>query len=137
METKKPDEKASITRDRMCAFYLTEHDWQKLRRFAVIGGFKSSSHLITAIVEPVIQGDLSILSFTRSAKRLQNFMESHGTEFRVDTSSLKELFLFPAPPPPIPDEPISVEQLREDFERVLAILEKEQRPNRKPKKQHA
>jgi len=136
MDTKKPDDNAPTKRTRMAAFYLTEHDWQKLRRFAVIGGFKSSSHFITAIIEPLIQGDLSILSFTRSAKRLQKFMESHGTEFRVDTSSLKELFLFPPPPPAIPDEPISVDQLRKDFEQVLEVLEREQRPNTKPRKPH-
>lgn len=123
------------TRSRMSTFYITEHDHQKLRRLAVVGGFKSSSHLVTAILEPILQGDLSILAFTRSAKRLQKFMEAHGTEFSVNTSSLKELFLFPPPPPAIPDEPISVDQLRRDFEQVLEVLQNEQRPNAKKPKQ--
>lgn len=119
----------------MATFYVTEHDHHKLKRYAAIGGFKSTSHMLTAIVEPLLQGELSIMAFIRSAKRLQKFMESNGAEFCIDTSSLKELFLFPAPPPPIPEEPISVDQLREDFERVLEVLEREQRPKTKPKKQ--
>jgi len=123
------------TRSRMSTFYITEHDHQKLRRLAVVGGFKSSSHLVTAILEPILQGDLSILAFTRSAKRLQTYMESHGTEFSINTSSLKELFLFPPAPPAIPDEPISVSQLRKDFEQVLEMIASEQRPNAKKPKQ--
>jgi hypothetical protein len=107
MDSKKPEAQPVPKRTRMATFYITDHDHQKLRRFAVNGGFKSSSHMLTAIIEPLLRGDLSILSFTRSAKRLQKFMESHGAEFSVDTSSLKELFLFPPAPPPIPDETIS------------------------------
>jgi hypothetical protein len=117
----------------MTTFYLTEDYYRKLKRFAAIGGFKSGSHMITAIIEPLLQGDLSILAFTRSARRLQKFMERNGAIFRVDTSSLKELFVFPPPPPPIPDEPISLDQLRKDFERVLKILEREQGTKAQPK----
>jgi hypothetical protein len=136
MQPKSADPPEPRTRSRMTTFYLTEDDYRLLKRYAASGGFKSASHMITAIMEPLLQGQLSILSFTRSAKRLQMFMESHGQQFRADTSSLKELFLFPPPPPPIPDEPISVAQLRQDFERVLEILEHEQRPNPKPKTTH-
>jgi hypothetical protein len=137
MSTRKPESEERPIRTRMATFYITEHDHQKLKRYAFDGGFRSPSHLITAIIEPLIQGDLSILSFTRSAKRLQSFMKRNGARFAVDASSLKELFLFAPPPPAIPDEPISVEQLRKDFEQVLEVLEREQRPNRKPNKQPA
>lgn len=136
MSAKKTEPQPPPTRTRMATFYVTEHDHHKLRRYAADGGFKSTSHLITAIIEPLLQGDFSIMSFIRSAKRLQKFMESNGAHFAVDSSSFRELPFFAPPPPPIPDEPISVDQLRKDFERVLAVLEREQRPTTKPHTKH-
>jgi hypothetical protein len=132
MSAKNPEPTQPIQRTRMATFYITEHDYRKLKRYAADGGFKGVSHMITAIVEPLLQGDFSIMSFVRSAKRLQKFMESNGAQFVVDSSSLRELPFFAPPPPPIPEEPISVDQLRKDFERVLAVLEREQRATNKP-----
>lgn len=136
MSAKNSDPAEPILRTRMATFYITEHDYRKLKRYAADGGFKGVSHMITAIVEPLLQGELSIMSFIRSAKRLQKFMESNGAQFGVDSSSLRELPFFSPPPPPIPEEPISVDQLRKDFERVLAVLEREQRPTTKPHTKH-
>jgi hypothetical protein len=132
MSAKNPQSSEPIQRTRMATFYITEHDYRKLKRYAADGGFKGVSHMITAIVEPLLQGDFSIMSFVRSAKRIQKFMEANGAQFVVDSSSLRELPFFSPPPPPIPEEPISVEQLRKDFERVLAVLEREQRATTKP-----
>jgi len=137
MATKLAQPQVPVTRTRMATFYLTEEHYRSLKTLAAAGGFKSTSHLVTAIIEPLLQGDLSIMSFIRSATRLQKFMKSNGAQFSLDRSSIRELPLFGSPPPPIPDETISVQQLRKDLEQVLKVLEREERANTKHQKQPA
>lgn len=137
MATKTGEPQVPVTRTRMATFYLTPEGHRALKTYAGAGGFKSTSHLVTAIIEPLLMGELSIMSFVRSATRLQKFMKSNGAQFGLDRTSFKELPLFGSPPPPIPDETISVQQLRKDLEQVLKVLEREERANTKHHKQHA
>jgi len=124
---------APVSRDKMVIFYLTEQDASQLREIAHRGRFRSTSHLLTAIVEPVLLGGFSLAAFIRSAKRVQGVLQARGVKFTADWSDLVELFQ-PQVPPAIPEEPISIDQLREDFERVLEAIADEQ--NKQQPNQH-
>lgn len=117
--------KAPVTRDKLVAFYLTSYDASQLREIAHRGRFRSTSHLLTAIVEPLCLGGLSLAAFVRSAKRVQRVLEANGVKFTAEWSDLVELF-HPAVPPAIPEEPISIEQLRTDLEKVVVTIAGEQ-----------
>jgi hypothetical protein len=123
---RRPGKRQIVTRTKLVAFYLADHDASYLRDVAHRGGFKSTSHLLTAIVEPLLQGGLSMLAFVRSGARMQKFMEGHGVELTADWSSLVELFKSQVPPA-IPEEPISIDQLRRDLEKVVEVIVNEQR----------
>jgi hypothetical protein len=124
--TKKGKSKAVVTRDKFVGFYLSDQDAFYLRDVAHRSGFKSTSHMLTALVEPLLLGGLSLMSFVRSARRIQQFAESRGVEFTADSSSLADLFK-PEVPPAIPEEEISIDQLRRDLEQVVTMIEDGQR----------
>lgn len=115
-----------VKRTKLTAFYLAEDDYELLRRMARAGGFKSMSHMMTALVEPILRGGFSLVSFIRSANRLQKFMERHGVKFTVSWSSLVEFTLFPSPPPAIPEEPLDLDQVTDDLANVVAALAEDQ-----------
>jgi 3-methyladenine DNA glycosylase AlkC len=87
------------------------------------GKLKGMSTLLTALVEPILQGGLSVESAVRSVRRLQRRLEDKGTKLNVDWSSLLETArdLF-APPPMIPDDLDNqdLSQLEQDLEALLA-----------------
>jgi len=131
----KPESEEKVTRDKLVGFYLSAHDAAFLRKAAHDGGFKSTSHLLSAIIEPIIHRQLSIHGFVSSALRICKFMESTGNvKFAVDSSSLKGLFGFTPPPPAIPEEPISIEKLRSDLATLVDLLEEEQSEVKPPRK---
>jgi len=112
-------------RDKLTAFYLTPSDFEKLRKCADIGGFKGTSTLLTAIIEPIIQGGFSIASAARALNRVQKYSEANGLKFDVSWRAVvegaRDLF---APPPPIPDDVEDLSQLKADLRALLAELEK-------------
>lgn len=117
-------------RDKLVSFYLTQVDAQKLRKFANNGGFKGTSTLLTALVEPIIHGGFSIQSGCRSINRIQKFMKDNGAPMgvngRILMEAIRDMF---APPPPIPDDVEDISQLKADLRALLAELEK---PTQKP-----
>jgi len=113
-------------REKLVPVYLTRATAEKLRRYAELGKFKGTSTLLTAILEPIIDGGLSVQSAARSLNRVQNFMMKNGAPF---TASLKNIMdagrdLF-APPPAIPDDVEDISQLKADLRALLAELEKQ------------
>jgi hypothetical protein len=115
-------------RTRLVAFYLTEDDAQFFRNVQKEGGFKSTSHVFTALLEPIAQGRLSLQSFVRSCRRFQRFAESNGLKFTAFFGDLAQVaFRFGTPPPPpIPDDETDLPQLRADLMGMLDQLEAQQ-----------
>lgn len=112
-------------RTKLVAFYLTETEFQQLKRWADRGGFKSTSSMLTALVEPVIQGGLSLVSAAKAISRVQRFMEANGEKFSASMSQVKQgmLNIFTAPPPIIGDDMLDNSQLQADLRALLAELE--------------
>ncbi len=112
-------------RDKLVSFYLTKVDAERLKRFADKGGFKGTSTLLTALIEPIIHGGLSVQSGCRSINRVQKFMKDNGSPMTVNGRILMEAIrdMF-APPPPIPDDVEDLSQLKADLRALLAELEK-------------
>ena len=122
------------TRDHLTGFYLTKDHAKMLRRFATEGGFRSVSHLLTSLMEPVIVGGFSLASMHRSLLRVQKHMIANGVQFSADWSSLIDLLSGASPPPPIADDEISPERVLEDLERLRKYFEAEaRRANKKTK----
>jgi hypothetical protein len=117
-------------REKLVPCYLTRSTAEKLRKFAEFGGFKGTSTLLTAIVEPIIDGGLSVQAAARSLNRVQKFMEKNGSPFGVSWKILKEAGrdLF-APPPPIPDDVEDLSKLKADLRALLAELENQTTTN--------
>lgn len=117
-------------RDKLVAFYLTKVDFATLAKAASAGGFKGTSTLLTALVEPILHGGLSVEAAARSVNRIQKHMESNGAKFSVSIASLiksgKDLF---APPPPIPDDVEDLSKLKADLRALLAELENQTTTN--------
>ena len=114
-------------RTRLVQFYLTEADASTLFKAATAGGFKGASTLLTALVEPILQGGLCVASAARSVTRVQRRMEkSSGARFeaspRVWLAAARDLF---APPPPIEEQPEDLIQLRQDLRACLSEVESE------------
>jgi len=114
-------------RTRLVQFYLTEPDYATLCKAATAGAFKGVSTLLTALVEPILQGGLSVSSAGRSVVRVQRRMEkSSGARFeaspRVWLAAARDLF---APPPPISEQPEDLIQLCQDLRACLAEVESE------------
>jgi len=131
---KKPQGRPQVEgekRSKLVAFYLTETDYASLKRIAEIGGFKSTSSLLTALTEPVIQGRLSFVSGVKALSRVQRFMESSGAKFDATWTEAGEqmLQLFTPPPPTIPDDVLNISQLKQDLRDLLEELEN---PNQTP-----
>ena len=119
-------------RTKLVAFYLTPNDHHTLKNIAEKGGFKSTSSLLTALIEPVIQGRLALRSALSAITRVQRFMESNGAKFGVKAADVKEgiLNLIWSPPPPvIPDAVEDISQLKKDLRALLAELENQTEPN--------
>lgn len=112
-------------RDKLVAFYLTQVDYATVAKAASLGGFKGASTLLTALVEPIVHGGLSVEAAARSVNRIQRQMELKGVKFTVSLASLlksgRDMF---APPPPIPDDVEDISQLKADLRALLAELEK-------------
>lgn len=118
-------------RAKLVAFYLTETDYATLKHLAEKGGFRSTSSLITSLVEPVIQAKLSLRSSVQALSRVQRFMESNGAKFGATLADYREgmLQLFAPPPPTIPDEVLDISQLKADLRALLAELENQTKNN--------
>lgn len=112
-------------RTKLVAFYLTETDFASVKDYAERGGFKSTSRLIAALVEPVVQGGFSIRSAATAVNRIQAFMAANGATFKISLSEVGQavLQLFTPPPPTIPDDVEDLSQLKADLRALLAELE--------------
>jgi len=113
-------------RTKLVAFYLTETDYNALKGLAEKGKFKSTSSLLTALTEPVIQGKLSLRSSVTALSRVQRYMEANGAKFTASLADVRDgmLQLFTPPPPTIPDEVLNISQLKQDLRDLLDELEK-------------
>lgn len=111
-------------RDKLVSFYLTKVDSEKLKKFADLGGFKGTSTLITALMEPIIHEGLSVQGAARAVNRVQKYMERNGVKFTVTFRELlktgRDLF---GPPSPIPEDIEDISQLKADLRALLAELE--------------
>jgi 4-hydroxyphenylpyruvate dioxygenase-like putative hemolysin len=119
-------------RTKLVAFYLTHTDHDALRELAHKGRFKSTSSLLTALIEPVIQGRLSLLAAVKALSRVQRFMEANGAVFKASMGDVRDgmLQLFSPPPPTIADEMLDLSQLKQDLRDLLDELENpENQPN--------
>jgi hypothetical protein len=122
-------------RSKLVAFYLTLNDHHTLKDLAAKGGFKSTSSLLTALVEPVIQGNLALRSAVSAITRVQRFMESNGAKFGASLSDVKDgvlQLIWSAPPPVIPDDVEDISQLKADLRALLAELEKQGNQTKQP-----
>lgn len=118
---------AGDKRSKLVAFYLTPDDASKLKNRAEKGGFKSMSSLVTALMEPIIQGGFSLRSGVSALSRVQKFMESNGDTMSLTMSGLKEeLLALWQPPPPIVPEEYNISQLKQDLQELLIELEETQ-----------
>lgn len=117
-------------RDKLVQFYLTQKDASRLALCVEAGKFKGVSTFLTALVEPILQGGLSIQSAARSVNRLQKHMERNGAgigvNWKIIRDATRDLF---APPPPLPDDVEDLSQLKADLRALLAELEKQTEPN--------
>lgn len=123
-------------RTRLVQFYLTEKDASTLQRCVDEGKFKGMSTFLTALVEPILQGGLSVQAAARSVNRIQKHMEANGAPFGLNAKILKEAMrdMF-APPPPIPDDVEDLSKLKSDLRALLAELERQTEPKtNKPEK---
>jgi 4-hydroxyphenylpyruvate dioxygenase-like putative hemolysin len=121
-------------RTKLVAFYLTETDFAALKDLAEKGGFKSTSSLLTALNEPVIQERLTLVSSVKALSRVQRFMESNGAKFDASWSDVRDgmLKLFTPPPPALPDELLNISQLKQDLLGLLDELEKQETKPKTP-----
>jgi hypothetical protein len=117
-------------RTKLVAFYLTETDYNKLKRLAETGGFKSTSSLLTALNEPVVQGGLSMVSSVRALSTVQRFMESNGANFDAKWADIGQdmLKLFSPPPPALDPALLDISQLKQDLRDLLDELENPTQP---------
>jgi hypothetical protein len=119
-------------RDRLTQFYLTQVDYDRLQKFASEGGFRGISTLLTALIEPVVQGGLSIAAAARAINRLQKYMQANGAEFHTSPAHIlhtaRDLF---APPPPISEDIEDLSRLKQDLRNLLDELEKQTQPKTK------
>lgn len=124
-------------RTRLVGFYLTPTDYIALDDMRTKGGFKSVSSVVTAIVEPLIQDRLSVMSAVRSITRIQRFMTERGGRFDASLKDVRDgmLNLFTPPPPIIPDDDDPekaaeyLSQLKADLRALLAELENPTQPD--------
>jgi hypothetical protein len=88
-------------RTKQNSFFLTEEDSSVFQQFAKNIGFKrGSSQLVTGIVERLIIGGFSPITFLKIGWQLQNFAEKNGHEYQCD------LALGIRPLPPLPDDEV-------------------------------
>lgn len=126
---KKPTGRPPVEGDKrtnLVAFYLTVNDHRLLKMAADKGGFKSTSSLVTALVEPIIRGGFSLRASVRAIGQIQRFMEANGVKFKASMADVKEGLLnlvFSTPPPIISDEIEDLSQLISDLRRVADELE--------------
>jgi hypothetical protein len=120
-------------RDRLVQFYLTQNDAALLEKMVEKGKFRGISTFLTALVEPILQGGLSVESAARSVVRIQQFMVKNGAEFEVNWKHIFQTTrdLFAPPPRIIPDEPEDLSQLKQDLRDLLEQLENQTKTKQK------
>lgn len=111
-------------RTKQNSFFLTPEDSIKLQDYARHIGFKrGSSQLVQAIMERLLMGGFSPITFTKIGFQLQNYAEENG--FKNWQYDLFEAF---RPLPALPDDTLSTRQWKKQmkqFKVELLRLEKE------------
>jgi hypothetical protein len=112
-------------RSKLVAFYLTETDHRKLKKLAEEGGFRSTSNLLTAVNEPIIQGGFALATGVKTLSTVQRFMEANGVKFEASWADVRDgmLKLFTPPPPTLDPQLLDISQLKQDLRDLLDELE--------------
>jgi len=106
-KTKEP-EKPKIRNTQLSA-YVTEQDAEIIKQFAQNVGFKSTSQMLTAIVERLIIGGFSPMVFAKIGLQIVDYAEANGYKYKG------KMFFGIRPLPALPDNGISNQQLKEKF----------------------
>jgi hypothetical protein len=102
-------------RDSQLSCYVTEDDAQIVKDFAKKIGFRSTSHLMTAIVERLVIGGFSPMVFLKVGMQIQDFAKANGAPYRGKT------YWGVRPLPALPDQHISAKQ----FDKEIAEIRRE------------
>lgn len=100
------------TRTRHVAFYLTPFDGDELKRFAADLEFKSVSQMVSAIVERLIIGGFSPLCWLKVGLQFS----ARARKFKTNTDA--GFYFGVRPLPPLPDEPISLNEWKPVIEEI-------------------
>lgn len=106
MKKSKLPEKPKI-RDTQLSAYVTEQDAAIIRQFAQNVGFKSTSQMLTAIVERLIIGGFAPMVFAKIGLQIVDYAEANGYKYKG-----KRYFGI-RPLPALPDNGMSDQQLKE------------------------
>lgn len=107
--------------------YMTEEDSETLNRISRDLKFKSRSTFVVSIMERLIMGGFSTLSFLKVGTQIRRRAEEHGTaQMEFNFEAIKEA-MRPFPALPVVDDPTPKEtrkilnELREEMKHEIAI----------------
>jgi hypothetical protein len=103
-------------RSKMNGFYLTEEDSVALAQFAKRAGFRSTSQLVTALIERLLIGGFSISVFVKLAFQLRAYVDKNGTGEETG------LYFGIRPLPALPDERISPAQWKKELPSITEAV---------------
>jgi hypothetical protein len=92
-------------RDAQLAFYVTKQDAQAIKDFARKAGFRSTSQLMTAIMERLVIGGFSPMVFVKTGFQIQKFAEKNGAKSSGNYWGIRPL-------PALDDEEPTPEQMQ-------------------------
>ena len=115
-------EKTHDPRNKHLAFFMTDDDAIRLRDCAKSLGFMSHGKLVTCIMEALMTGGFSPLSFMLLGFQIQKHQEKHGNP-NDPKKPIQERFWFCRPPLPILDPEFTLSP--DDVETYKAALQAE------------
>jgi hypothetical protein len=114
-------------RSKMNGFYLTEDDSIALTEFAKRAGFRSTSQLVTALIERLLIGGFSPCVFMKLGLQLRSYIDKNGEPYEGG------LYFGIRPLPALPDSRISPAQWKKELPSITeGVLQTSTPENTKP-----